>query len=54
MTTTDRTIQISTAIAAAVAAITGIWNAYQYSVLTGTVAEIGRNLTAHLNAPGLH
>ena len=54
MTTTDRALQIATAIAAMVGAVTGLWNAYQYSVLSGTVAEIGRNLTAHVNTPGLH
>ena len=54
MSSADRVVQITTAIGAVVAAIASLWNAYQYTVLAGVVAEIGRNLTAHLNAPGLH
>jgi hypothetical protein len=54
MTTADRTIQVVTAIGSVVVAIAGLWNAYQYAVLAGTVGEISRNLVAHLNAAGLH
>ena len=54
MTTTDRVVQVVAAIGAVVGAIAGLWNAYQYAVLAGTVGEISRNLTAHLNAAGLH
>ena len=54
MTSTDRALQIVTAIGSVIAALAGLWNAYQYAVLSGTVGEIGRNLVAHLNAAGLH
>jgi len=54
MTTADGVVQITTGIGAVVAAIAGRCNADKYTVLAGVVAEIGRNLTAHLNAPGLH
>ena len=54
MTTTDRVVQLVTAVGAVVGAVAGLWNAYQYAVLAGTVGEIGSNLVAHLNAAGLH
>ena len=47
-------MQLFTAIAAAVGAVAGLWNAYQFSVLKDRVDEIGRNLTAHTTTPGLH
>ena len=51
---TDRGLRTVTAIAAVVAALAGLFNTYQIAALTGRVNEIGRNLTAHLNAPGIH
>ena len=42
------------AVTGAVAAIASLWNAYQFSVLKGRVAEQGDNMRAHVNAPGLH
>ena len=51
---TDRGLRTVAAVAAVIAAMAGLLNTYQLATLTGTVAEIGRNLTAHLNAPGIH
>ena len=47
-------LETFTAVAAAIGAAAGLWNAYQFSTLKGRVDEQGSNLTAHLNAPGLH
>ena len=37
-----------------VGAAAGLWNAYQFTRLTGRVDEIGIQLKSHVNAPGLH
>ncbi len=42
------------AVGGVIAALLGAWNAVQISRLTGRVDEVSRQLTAHLNAPGLH
>ena len=47
-------MEVFTAVSAALAAAASLWNAYQFSILKCRVDEIGRNLTAHVNAPGLH
>ena len=51
---TDRGLRTVAAVAAVIAALAGLFNTYQLAMLTGTVAEIGLSLTAHLNAPGIH
>ena len=35
MTSTDRIVQVTTAVAAIIGALTGLWNAYQYAALAG-------------------
>lgn len=47
-------MEMFTAIAAAVGAVAGLWNAYQFSVLKGRVDTIETGHNAHVNAPGLH
>ena len=37
-----------------VGAAAGLWNAYQFTRLTGLVDEISVQLKSHINAPGLH
>ena len=37
-----------------IGAAAGLWNAYQFTRLTGRVDEIGVQLKSHVNAPGLH
>ncbi len=36
------------------AVVAGLWNAYQFTRLTGRVDEISVQLKTHINAPGLH
>ena len=47
-------MELFTAIAAALAAAAGFWNAYQFSVLKGRVDALETGHQAHVNAPGLH
>ena len=47
-------MEIFTAVAAAVGAVAGLWNAYQFSVLKGRVDMLEAGHHAHVNAPGLH
>ena len=37
-----------------VGAVAGLWNAYQFTRLTGRVDEISMQPKTHINAPGLH
>ena len=49
------TVLLSCAAAGGVvAAVVGLWNAYQLTRLTGRVDEISMRLKSHINAPGLH
>ena len=54
MSTTDRVLQFCAGIGAVVAAVVGLWNAYQYAKLTGVVGQISETLLAHMNAANLH
>ena len=47
-------MDLFTAIAAAVGAVAGIWNAYQFAVIKGRVDGLETGHNAHLNAPGIH
>ena len=47
-------MEILTATAAVVAAVTGLWNVYQFSMLKGRVDSLEAGHNAHVNAPGLH
>ena len=47
-------VETLTAVAAVVAAIASLWNAYQFSVLKGRVDAHEATLTAPVNTPGLH
>lgn len=42
------------AVGGVVGAVAGLWNAYQFTRLTGRVDEISVQLKTHINAPGLH
>ena len=42
------------AVGGVIASLLGAWNAVQISRLTGRVDDVSRQLTAPLNAPGLH
>jgi len=42
------------AVGGVVAAVVGLWNAYQLTRLTGRVGELSVQLKSHVNAPGLH
>ena len=48
------TVEILTAIAAVVGAVTGLLNSYQLTKLTSRVDANERLLNNHVNAPGLH
>ena len=37
-----------------IGAAAGLWNAYQFTRLTGCVDELSLQLKSHINAPGLH
>ena len=55
MTETMKTaIQLVTAAAALVVALTGIWNSYQFAQLNGRVDTLETSHNAHVNAAGLH
>ena len=54
MSTTERVLQFCAGIGAVVAAVAGLWNAYQYAKLTGVVGQISETLLAHMNAANLH
>ena len=47
-------IQLLTAAAALVGALTGIWNSYQFGRLDGRVGAIERSHNSHVNAAELH
>lgn len=42
------------AVAGVIAAVTSLWNAFQFRQLKGRVDEISKQLSAHVNTPGLH
>lgn len=42
------------AVGAVVGAATGLWNSYQFTLLKGRGDEMGKQVTAHVNTPGLH
>ena len=47
-------VGICAAVTGVVAAIASVWNAYQFSQLKGRVEEISKQLSTHMNTPGLH
>ena len=47
-------MEILPAAAAVIAAVTGLWNAYQFSMLKGRVDSLETSHHAHLHAAGLH
>ena len=52
--TTKTTIQLVTAAAALVGALTGLWNTFQFAQLAGRVQTLETGHNAHVNAAGLH
>lgn len=52
--TTKNAIRLLTAVAAVVAALTGLWNARQLSQLEGLARSNQTAINAHVNAAGLH
>lgn len=47
-------LEVLTAAAAVVAAITGLWNAVQIGRLSDRLDTVTTQVNAHVNAPGLH
>ena len=47
-------LEVLTAAAAVVAAITGLWNTVQIGRLSGRLDTLTTQVNAHVNAPGLH
>ena len=52
--TTKTAIQLVTAAAALVGALTGLWNTCQFAQLAGRVQTLETGHNAHVNAAGLH
>ena len=42
------------AVGGAVGAVTGLWNAFQFSRLKGRVDQLSTQVNSHVNTPGLH
>lgn len=47
-------LMLCAAVGGVVAALVAVWNAFQFSRLKGRVDELSRQLSAHVNTPGLH
>ena len=47
-------LEVLTAAAAVVAAITGLWNTVQIGRLSGRLDTLTTQVNSHVNAPGLH
>ena len=47
-------MEIFTAVAAAVGAVTGLWNTYQFSVLKCRVDTLETGHNAHVNSRDMH
>ena len=47
-------LEVLTAAAAVIAAITGLWNTVQIGRLSGRLDTLTEQADAHVNAPGLH
>ena len=47
-------LEVFTAAAATIAAITGLWNTLQIGRLSGRLDTLTEQVNAHVNAPGLH
>lgn len=47
-------LEVLTAAAAVIAAITGLWNTVQIGRLSGRLDTLTAQVNAHVNAPGLH
>lgn len=47
-------LEVLTAAAAVIAAITGLWNTVQIGRLSGRFDSLTTQVNAHVNAPGLH
>ncbi len=50
----DMLLEVLTAAAAVVAAITGLWNTVQIGRLSGRPDTLTTQVNSHVNAPGLH
>ena len=47
-------LDVLTAAAAVIAAITGLWNTVQFGRLSGRLDTLTTQVNSHVNAPGLH
>ena len=50
----DDVLLVCAAVGSVVAALVAVWNAFQFSRIKGRVDELSRQLSAHVNTPGLH
>lgn len=50
----EEMLEVLTASAAVIAAVTGLWNTVQIGRLSGRLDTLTAQVNAHVNAPSLH